>query len=137
MQATSSTFLRYHDPIEIFMGGDRNIRSDVIFYHPELVGWVYVENEILQKAFLHMNILNFRDMLKTSVVAVGGSCYSPPPIKVDHCYIFSDTFHFSREDFHDIFPSVKIENFFQDAHQKIRYLSQPNGWLVPRGILDA
>ena len=73
MQTTPSTFLRYYDPIEIFMGGDRNVHSDLIFSHPSVVGLFYVEDGILPKAFLPTKISNFRDRLKTSVVAVFGS----------------------------------------------------------------
>ena len=73
MQTTPSIFLHYHDPIERFVGGDRNIRSDLIFSHPSVVDFLYVDDGILQKVFLPTKISNFRDRLKTSVVAVFGS----------------------------------------------------------------
>ena len=40
MKDTPSTFLRSSDPIEIFMNADWNVRSHLIFSHPEVVGWI-------------------------------------------------------------------------------------------------
>ena len=47
MKDTPSTFLRSSNPIEIFMSADRKMRSDLILSHPEVVGWIYVEDGIL------------------------------------------------------------------------------------------
>ena len=115
MKDTPSTFLRSSDPIEMFMSADRNMRSDLIFSHPEVVGWIYVEEGILQKAFLPTKITNFRDRLKTSVVAVCGSCSSPTPVKVNHRNLISDSFRFSSGSFHDLFPCVSVG----DARKKV------------------
>ena len=117
MKATPSTFLRSSDPIEIFMSADRNVRFDLILSHPEVVGWIYVEDGILWKTFLPTKITNFRDKLKTSVVAIYGSCSASTPVKVNHRYLFSDTFRFSSGDLHDLFPSVTDGNFLQTAHR--------------------
>ena len=84
MHTTPSTLLRCHDPTEIFMGGDRNVRSDLIFPNPVVMGLLYVEDGILQKAFLPTKISIFRDRLKTSIVAVYESYYSLTPIKINH-----------------------------------------------------
>ena len=84
IHTTPSTLLRCHDPAEIFMGGDKNVRSDLIFPNPVVMGLLYVEDGILQKAFLPTKISIFRDRLKTSIVAVYGSYYSLTPIKINH-----------------------------------------------------
>ena len=99
------------------MGGDRNIRSDLIFSHPSVVGLLYVEDSILQKAFLPTKISNFSDRLKTSVVAVCGSCYSSTPIKINHRNLFSDAYHFSSGGYHDLFLSVEVGDFLQEAYR--------------------
>ena len=116
MQTTPSIFLHYHDLIESFVGGDRNIRSDLIFSHPSVVGFLYVDDGILQKVFLPTNISNFRDRLKTSVVAVCGSCSSPTPIKINHRNLFSDVYHFSSGDYHNLFPSVDDGGLLQNVY---------------------
>ena len=128
-QTTPSIFPRYHEPIEIFMGGDRNVRSDLIFSHPFVVGLLYVEGGILQKSFLPTKISNFRDRLKTSVVAVCGSCSSPTPIKINHRNLFSDAYRFSGGDYHDLFPSVDVVDFLQDTYHASTdtYLDLPGG----------
>ena len=56
IQATPINFLRYHDPVEKFMSGDRNICCDLIYSHPEVVGWIYVEDGIFLKNFLPTKI---------------------------------------------------------------------------------
>ena len=71
MADTPSTFLRSSHPIDIYMSADRNVRSDLIFSHIKVVGWIYVEDGILQKAFLPTKITNFSDRLRITVVAVG------------------------------------------------------------------
>ena len=97
------------------MGGDRNFRSDLIFSHHSVVGLFYVEDGILQKEFLLTKISNFRDRLKNSVVAVCGYCSSPTPIKINHRNLFSDAFRFSIGGYHDLFPSVEVGEFLQEA----------------------
>ena len=116
-QVSPSTFLRYHDPIEIFMGGDRNVRFDLIFSQPSVVGLLYVEDGILQKAFLPTKISNFSDRLKTSVVAVCESCSSPTPIKINHRNLFSDAYRFFSGGYHDLFPSIEVGDFLQEAYR--------------------
>jgi len=105
-QESPSTFLRYQDPIEIFLRGDRNVRSDLIFSHPSEVGLLYVKDGILQKAFLPTKISNFSDRLKTSVVAVYVFCSSPTSIKINFRNLFSDVYRFSSGGYHDLFPSI-------------------------------
>ena len=99
------------------MGGDRNVRSDLIFSHPSVVGLLYVEDSILQKAFLPTKISNFSDRLKTSVVAVCGSCSSSTPIKINHRNLFSDAYRFSSGGYHDLFLSVEVGDFLQEAYR--------------------
>ena len=130
IQSTFSFPLHYHDHIEIFMGRDRNVRSDLIFSHIDVVSSIYVEDGIHQKDFLPTKISNFHDILKTSVVAVYRSCSSPTPIKINHRRIFNDTFRFYSRDYHDIFPSVEFGDFLQETHRKTRHLSWPTGWSV-------
>ena len=121
MTDTPSTFLRSSHPIDIYMGADRTVRSELIFSHIKVVGWIYVEDGILQKAFLPTKITNFSDRLRTTLVAVCGSCSSLIPVKVNHRHLFSDTFRFSCGDFSDPFPSVPVGDYIKKAHR-----SDPN-----------
>ena len=116
-----STFLRSSHPIDIYMSADRNVRSDLIFSHIKVVGWIYVEDGILKKAFPPTKITKFSDRLRTTVVAVYGSCSSPTSVKVNHRHLFSDTFRFSCGDFSDPFPSVPVGDYIKKAHR-----SDPN-----------
>ena len=76
-----------------------------------------MEDGILQKEFLLTKISNFRDRLKTFVVAVCGYCSSPTPIKINHRNLSSDTYHFSYGDYHVLFPSVDVGEFLQDFYR--------------------
>ena len=119
------------------MGGDRNVRSNLIFSHPSVVGLLYVEDGILQKAFLPTQISNFRDRLKTSVVAVCGSCSSATTIKINHRNIFSDAYRFSSRDYQDLFPSVDVGDFLQDAYRASpdTYHDLPGGFLFTNCLM--
>ena len=76
-----------------------------------------MEDGILQKAFLPTKISNFSDKLKTSVVAVCGSCYSPTPIKINHQNLFSDTYRFSSGGYDELFTSIEVGDFLQKAYR--------------------
>ena len=132
-QLSPRTFLRYHDSIEIFMGGDRNVRSDLIFSHPSVVGLLYVEDGILQKAFLPTKISNFSDRLKTFVVAVFGPSSSPTPIQINRRNLFSDSYRFFSGDYHDLLPSAEVDDFLQEAN-RVNPDSYPN---LPDGVAFA
>ena len=51
MTDTPSTFLRSSHPIDIYMGADRTVRSELIFSHIKVVGWIYVE--VLEYVYFH------------------------------------------------------------------------------------
>ena len=87
------------------------------FFHSKVEGWIYIEDGILWKDFLPTKITNFRDRLKTSVVAICGSCYSSTPIKINYRHLLSDTFRFSSGVIHDLFPSVPVGDFFLTARR--------------------
>ena len=112
------------------MSADRNVRSDLIFSHIKVVGWIYVEDGILKKAFPPTKITKFSDRLRTTVVTVYGSCSSPTSVKVNHRHLFSDTFRFSYGDFSDPFPSVPVGDYLKKAHR-----SDPNTYFdLPGGL---
>ena len=76
-----------------------------------------MEDGILQKAFLPTKISNFSDKLKTSVVAVCGSCSSPTLIKINYRNLFNDAYRFSSGGYHDLFPSIEVGDFLQEAYR--------------------
>ena len=68
---------------DVFRMGDVQ-KINFIYSNPEVVDWIYVGDEILEKAFLHTHISNFSNMLKIAVVAVCKSYSLPTPVKVNY-----------------------------------------------------
>ena len=48
------------NPINIYIQGNAETRSDVILNHPDVIGFVYFNNNIVTKAFLPKKVINFK-----------------------------------------------------------------------------
>ena len=69
-------------PLDLFLKGDVETRGDVILNHPDVIGFVYLNDDIITKAFLPKKVINFKatkDANKKVIVAVSGDTeeYTP------------------------------------------------------------
>ena len=62
-------------PLYLYLKGDVNLRSEVILNHPDVVGFVYLNDNIVTKAFLSTKVIDFKAAnpeKRNSIVAVSG-----------------------------------------------------------------
>ena len=79
-------------PLEIFMHGDAETRSDVILNHPDVLGFVYLNDDVITKAFLPKKVVNFKTKSKV-IVAVSGDTEEYTPFSVHESQLVSDSLH--------------------------------------------
>ena len=60
-------------PAEIFLEGDIETRTDVLLNHPDVIGFIFLYEDVVTKAFLPTKEVNFkarRCMMRNGVVVV-------------------------------------------------------------------
>ena len=60
------------NPIELFLSSDRETRLNILTSHPQVVGFVYLYEDSITKAFLPKQVIDWANNEKT-VVAVSGT----------------------------------------------------------------
>ena len=96
MGATPASYTDDH-PLYLFLNGTVSMRSNVILDHPDVIGFVYINDGTLTKAFLPKKVVNFKASpnKRTSIAAVTGEPDNYIPILVSESDLFSDTLHFT------------------------------------------
>ena len=97
-------------PVEIYVTGDRGYRADVLFNNIDVIGFLYVYEDILTKAFLVKRYTNFSTGVRT-ITAVSGSCFKYTPFCMYDKQILADVLLFSSDKVDKLFPSVGVGNF--------------------------
>ena len=105
-------------PVELFLNGDLDARSDVLLTHPDVIGFLFVHEGILTKAYLPKKVVNFEAPAsedRKSIVAVSGTCSEYTPFSVSEEILLSDVFHITDCDkFIKTFPTSNITKFAKD-----------------------
>ena len=47
-------------PAEIFLEGDIETRTDVLLNHPDVIGFIFLYEDVVTKAFLPTKVVNFK-----------------------------------------------------------------------------
>ena len=106
------------NPINIYIQGNAETRSDVILNHPDVIGFVYLNENIVTKAFLPKKVINFKTSdpsKKKIIVAVSGDTDEFTPFSIPEQDLFSDTLHFSDSTkLEKETPSISIAKFLKD-----------------------
>ena len=114
------------NPINIYIQGDAEIRSDVILNHPDVIGFVYLNDNIVTKAFLPKKVINFKTSdpsKKKIIVAVSGDTDEFTPFSIPEQDLFSDTLHFSDSTkLEKGTPSISIAKFLKDNEDMLPLL---------------
>ena len=64
-------------PVDLYLSGDLDARSDVLLTHPDVIGFLFVHEGILTKTYLPKKVVNFgatKSEERKSIVAVSGTC---------------------------------------------------------------
>ena len=49
---SSLSFTNGSHPVELYINGDKSVRTDVLFNHVHVIGFLYIQDGIITKAFL-------------------------------------------------------------------------------------
>jgi len=104
-------------PAEIYIGGDLETRSDVILNHPDVIGFIFLYEDVVTKAFLPTKVVNFqaRNENKKVFAAVSGSLTNYTPFSVPDRTLLSDVYYISNLDkFTKIVSSINVAKNFKD-----------------------
>ena len=88
----STTFRDGEHPLELFIQGDTEMREEVILNHPDVVGFIYLNEDVITKAYLPKKMINFKTNTKV-IVAVSGDSEEYTPFSVQVKALLSDSLH--------------------------------------------
>ena len=83
-------------PLYIFLQGNVQIRSDVILSHPDVIGFIYLHDRFIRKAFLPKKTINFKAIAtekRNTIVAVSGDPADYTPFSILETELLSDALH--------------------------------------------
>ena len=99
------------------------MRSDVILNHPDVLGYMYLYNDTIRKAFLVNKVVNFKATSaseKNTIVAVSGDTEDYIPFSVLESDLFSDVFHITDcTTINKKTPSIGVGKFIKDNAKEI------------------
>ena len=105
-------------PLYLFLQGNIQTRSEVILNHPDVIRFVYTNDDIVTKAFLVKKMVNFKTRLadkRNTIVAVSGDTDDYTPFSVGESDLFSDTLHFTDcTTLNKKTPTVSIGKFVKE-----------------------
>ena len=99
------------------------MRSDVIFNHPDVLGFMYLYEDNIRKAFLVNKVVNFKassPSKKNTIVAVSGDTEDYIPFSVQESDLFSDVFHITDcTTINNNTPSIAVGKFLKENAKEI------------------
>lgn len=63
-ETEAATYQDGENPLELFIKGDTEMRGEIILNHPDVIGYVYLNDDVITKAFLPKKMVNFKPILK-------------------------------------------------------------------------
>ena len=80
------------NPLELFIEGDTEMRGEIILNHPDVIGFIYLNDDVITKAFLPKKMVNFKSNTKV-IIAVSGDTEDFNAISVHNKALFGDSLH--------------------------------------------
>ena len=90
----------YH-PLELFLKSDTSGRSDLVLNHPDILGFIYLQGNIVMKAFMCIKVVDWHEANTDdfkSIAAINGTSDNFTPFSVPECILFSDQVHLLKID---------------------------------------
>ena len=153
-----ATYRNGENPLELFIQGNTEMRGEIILNHPDLIGFIYLNDGVITKAFLLRKMVNFRTNIKV-IISASGDIEDFTTISVHDKALFSSSLHFidsgnfSTES--TIIPIGKhlkddaenltniLSEFSTEAKiKKLRIIASPliiplvGGYVLPEGDID-
>ena len=83
-------------PLYLYLLGNKEMRTDVILNHPDIIGFMYLYEDSVRKAFLVNKVVNFKatnPLKRNTIIAVSGDTDNYIPFLVPETDLLSDTLH--------------------------------------------
>ena len=83
-------------PLYLYLLGDKDMRSDIILNHPDVLGFIYLYENNVRKAFMVNKVVDFKATnvsKKNSIIAISGDTEDYVPFSVPEAELLSDVFH--------------------------------------------
>ena len=83
-------------PLYLFLNGDLDTRGEIILNHPDVIGFVYLHDDSITKAYLPKKVVNFAassPKKRETIVAVSGDTDDYNLVSVPESVLLSDTLH--------------------------------------------
>ena len=108
------TFQDGSHPVDLYVKGDNGKRADVLLNHQDVIGCIYVHENIVSKAFVIKRNTDFETNVRT-VTATSGNCFEFTPFRVADKILFSDFIVFNHTKSDDLFPSIQVGPFLSQS----------------------
>ena len=110
-------------PLYLYLQGNVQTRSEVILSHPDVIGFVYMNEDIVTKAFLVKKMINFKATSphkRNIIVAVSGDADDYTPFSVAEADIFSDTLHLTDcTSLNKKTPAISVGKFLKENEDEL------------------
>ena len=110
-------------PLYLYLLGDKDMRSDVILNHPDVLGFMYLYENNVRKAFMVNKVVNFKTTCvskKNSIVAVSGDTEDYVPFSVPETELLSDVFHITDcVKLNKNTPTIGVGKFIKDNAKEV------------------
>ena len=93
-----ATYQKGNHPLDLFLKDNSEKRGDVILNRPDVIGFVYLTEDILTKALCLKKVVNFKantQANKKVIIAVSGDTEEYTPFCVPEKTLLSDELHFT------------------------------------------
>ena len=104
------------------------MRTDVILNHPDVIGFMYIYEDSVRKAFLTSKIVNFKatnPLKRNTIIAVSGDTENYIPFSVPETELFSDTLHITDcLTLNKKTPSIGVGKYIKENEKDIQGLPE-------------
>ena len=112
------------NPMELFLASDHQTRLNILTSHPQVVGFVYMYENSLMKAFLPKQFIDWNSNDKT-VVAVSGTPEEYVPFSVpEKVLTCNNLFVCESVKFFEEVQKVSVAKFFKDNRKKLDWVPE-------------
>ena len=113
-------------PLYLYLLGDKEMRSDVLLNHPDVIGYVYLYEDNVRKAFLVNKVVNFKasdPSKRNAMIAVSGDPENYIPFSVPEIDLLSDTLHITDcMTLNKKTPSIGVGKYIKENEKEIQGL---------------
>ena len=118
-EAEVATYQDGENPLELFVKGDTEMRGEIILNHPDVIGFVYINDDVITKAFLPKKMVNFKTNTKI-FIAVSGDTEDFAAISAQDKILLSDSLHLTDfKNFAIDSATISIGKHVKDNEKKL------------------